>query len=599
MLAGSSSLGRIITCRFFPGLTLGVIEAVLTIFAVLLATLNPGVGSGWFEKAEYYLSQLSRQRRLSVILVGLVALALRLSVLPLVPIPQPMAHDEFSYLLAADTFAHGRLTNPTHPMWVHFETFHVIHKPTYCSKFLPGQALFLAFGQVVLGHPFWGVWLSAGLMCSAITWMLQGWLSPAWALVGGILAVLRFGVFSYWATTYWGGAAAAIGGALVLGALPRIKTDQQVKDALLLGLGLALLVITRPWEGLVLSLPVAVLLFGWMMGRNGPACRVALTRIVLPVALLLGLTAAWLAYYGWRTTGTPFRQPYQVHEQTYSVAPLLIWQHPRPEPAYSHWTIRSMHVGDELGAYHLFRSPMGLVTRMYMAGSFFVGPILGLPFLVLVFILPYGLSWHDIGEPVRTLSLFLAVFATGTALASFYNLHYSAPATGLILALILLAMRRIRDSSPRGLFIARAVPVLCILTFAMRVAAGPLQIPITEFETYKWCQGIPRFGRKALEDKLQNVPGNHLVIVHYRSDHKPIPEWVYNSADIDGSKIVWARDLSPGQNQELVDYFANRNLWWLEADELPPQLSPYPSTRFTNTTQFAPAHDSPDLARHD
>src|SRR6266404_6248199 len=211
-----------------------------------LAFVHPSLGSRWFEKLERSFFHFSRHRTLSVVSIGVLALVARAALLPVEPIPRPTIHDEFSFLLMSDTFAHGRLANPTHPMASHLEAPYVNQKPAYVSKYFPGQGLPLAFGQVVFGHPFWGVWISVGIMCAVICWMLQGWFPPFWALVGGLLAIIRLGTFSYWANSYFGGAVPAIGGGLVLGALPRLKRRNRISDSVIMGLGLLLLASSRP-----------------------------------------------------------------------------------------------------------------------------------------------------------------------------------------------------------------------------------------------------------------------------------------------------------------------------------------------------------------
>lgn len=574
-----------------------LIESMLVLAAVLGALTFPSIGSRWFEKLERRFSQLARQRALSVVAVGLLALTLRAALLPVLPIPEPIIHDEFGYLLAADTFAHGRLTNPTHPMWVHFETFAIIQKPTYQCFAQPAQGLILALGQVVAGHPFWGVWLSVGLMCSAICWMLQGWLPPEWALLGGVLAILRYGTFSYWANSYWGGAAGAIGGALVLGALPRIKESRRLRDAVLMGIGLAILANSRPYEGFVFSLPVAVALFGWLLGKNRPPFSASLRRVVLPLAVVLALTAAGMGYYFWRVTGNPLRMPYQVERRTYAVVPLFLSQQKvvRKEPVYYSNAMRQLYIEGEPKLYAVARTPIGFVyvqsKKILFFWLFYIGPVLTLPFVMLLFILPYGFSWRDLKEPTQFIVATLVCCAIGMAAEIFFEPHYAAPLAGLTLVIVLMAIRSLRSWRPRGRstgrFLARAIPVICIVMFVMRAGAAALHRPLPEDNAPAWWQqSPPSFGRAEIDGELQPMSGHQLVIVRYGPQHNPFEEWVYNDADIDHSKVVWAREMGPTENEELVKYFRDRHVWLLEADAHPPRLSQYQLPAKVNSAEM-------------
>ena len=114
-----------------PNQALLILECGLTAIIAASAFAFPRLGSGWFARIERRFAKLAQRQGLVVASVGLSVIALRLAILPLFPVPLPFVPDDFSFLLACDTFAHGRLANPTPAMWTHFESIHITMQPTY------------------------------------------------------------------------------------------------------------------------------------------------------------------------------------------------------------------------------------------------------------------------------------------------------------------------------------------------------------------------------------------------------------------------------------------------------------------------------------
>ena len=485
--------------------------------------------------------------------------------------PEPRTHDEFCHLLAGDTYAAGRLANPAHPLGVFFESHHINQIPTYGSKYPPAQGWFLGLGQVLGGQPVVGVWISFGLACAALCWMLQAWVPPRWALGGALLAAVRLGFLGswagtqgYWTQSYWGGAVAMLGGALAFGALRRLGRPPQVGHAGVLGAGLGLLANSRPFEGLIASLPVFFVLAAYLVGRLPPPQGFHRGRVLLALVGVLGFTVAGMAYNNRQTTGHPLRFPYQVHDARYSVSPLFLWQPLEPEPAYNHEVIRVFQARWSRDYYLQRRTLDGYARDVAARCSIFIGFFCGIALLPALLALPWVVRDRWMAFAAATCGLVFAGLLVTTA----YQPHYLAPLGGLVFALLIRGLRHVRLWHWRvralGRAYVRALPLAYLLLVPLAVAE------MGRVDEDAWHRQRARLLRQ-----LEQDGDRHLVLVRYAADHSTLEEWVYNRADLDAAKVLWAHDMGPERNRALLEYFRGRRIWLLEADAPVRRLLPY------------------------
>jgi hypothetical protein len=162
--------------------------------------------------------------------------------------------------------------------------------------------------------------------------------------------------------------------------------------------------------------------------------------------------------------------------------------------------------------------------------------------------------------------------------------HYLAPFTAAFYAIGLQAMRHLRvwkpEGRPFGLTWVRLIVTICVAMAGLRIFAGPLHLTPRKYPPSEWAwqwYGPGHFGgeRAQIEAKLEQLPAQQLVIVRYSTDHYPLDEWVYNAADIDRSKVIWAREMDAANNLDLIHHYPDRQVWLMQPDLQPAAISPY------------------------
>jgi hypothetical protein len=506
------------------------------------------------------LRRWSRKPAIAALIPAVVSALLRVSLLPWIPRPHPVVPDEFSHLFLAKTLLLGRLANPPHVLWRHFETIHIISQPTFSSMYLPGQAVFLTIGKLLSKDYFAGVLLSTAFFCAALNWFLRAYVPPGWALFGSVLAAVRIGAASYWNDSFWGGSVAALGATLMLGAYPRILRRWDVLNTVAFSSGIILLGNTRPYEGagLIVVLIAALVInaarsTGWRSAKVAPSIAIA--------SFLLG-GAGWAMTRQFKAvTGDPFTLPYTVNFRTYGWPTTLPWMKTQ-QINYTH---------PEFRAYQKFEAeehkkittprqiPWEFLAKGIMYWRFYFG-----------FILTGVLIYTDrILASARSRVVWLcglAVLVQTMTEQSGYP-HYAAAAAPVFFLFITQGLRRLMRCRPKGvmcgpLIVFATIPMM-LLIIGVRIVAMPLSSrPPDVPDWVSWCcKDTRRVDRTSLVARIESEPGEHLVFIRYDPTTYANCEWVYNEPDIDHARIIFARDMGFASNGQLVNFYPNRRVW--------------------------------------
>lgn len=543
----------------------GASDFLLLVFTLLVAAAV----ALWRPWIHPYAARLAPKTGWCMLLLAVLPVILRLALLPHHPVPSPDVYDEFSHLLMADTLRHFRLANPPHPLHQFFESQFVLQEPSYSSVYPPGQGLILALGWMVFGHPWAGVLLATAALCALCYWMLRAWVTPGWALAGGLLAVIEFGPLNQWMNSYWGGAAAAAAGCLVFGALPRLLAGPRPRDAVLLGAGLGWHLLIRPYESIFLALSV-LLFFLPLLHRKGEWRILAKLAPAAGLALLPAIGI--LLLQNRQVTGQWLTLPYAASQYQYGVPAALTFQAPpvphremnREQALNYRMQLSFRGTGGETVTSFLER----LEYRVRYYRFFFLAPLyLALP----------GFLWAMRQYRFLWVGLTLAAFALGSNFYPILEPHYIAAVTCLfVLASVVGLQQWERLNRDAALLVAFVCVAAFVFWYSMHLFdTQEFSMAVRQYETWDGLNHRNPAARIAVNQQLADVPGKLLVFVRYYPQHIFQEEWVYNRADIDGSRVVWARDLGADENEELRTYYKDRSVWMLEPDFRPPRLRPY------------------------
>jgi hypothetical protein len=272
---------------------------------------------------------------------------------------------------------------------------------------------------------------------------------------------------------------------------------------------------------------------------------------VLPIASITLATAAIQGYYNYRVTSNALLMPVQLSQHLYGVPRGLSWRRPVPEPSLPNQELRKVYEWQ----WMMWTPPKQRIKAFWRLYG-------GVPLLAGVVFLPLARR----NGAFQLIAIGMAV-VVGQLFYWFFLPHYLAPLTAAWLALILIGLRALwnwKVIHP----VVRHAAVIAVVTTEILLNVKTGMVGVGGLRLFQYSDQ-----RAKIEEQLTKAGGRHLVFVHYSPNHNFHVEWVFNSANIDRQKIVWARELDPVSDSRMAGYFRDRSVWVVDADAMPVRLS--------------------------
>jgi hypothetical protein len=292
--------------------------------------------------------------------------------------------------------------------------------------------------------------------------------------------------------------------------------------------------------------------------------------------------AVFIGYYNWRVTGNPLVLPYTIYNRTYMSAPQFRWQELPPVHEYRNPEMAAFYKSERelwLRNRSNWTWNGGRATLLQIAEGFqeFYAPLeLGIPALIALF-------YIRANRKIRLLAVAAVIFSAALLCNVWFVAHYAAPFTAGLYVLIVMGFRYLRRWKANGRYVGVGLTRVLVLAHA-----GLFILKIVVVAAF--LHGVTRPGdawareRAQVKSKMESMQGQHLVLVQYSAEHDPLREWVYNAADIDNSKAVWAREIPGRDLKPLLNYFHGRIVWVVEPDAAGgPVLRPFSRTEAEDT----------------